>query len=505
MNLQHLKELEDHISTASTCTHPAHLKDFTFDGNSPWAGTTPLLLACQQGELDSVKHIVESWGADVRASATFYLNLSKQRKATIQETTPLFIAALYGYDKIVRYILEKGADVSVKTSNKEGSHEYDGLTPLYAAVSKWQCNSRRSLPQQQEERNAVVRSLLEFGADPVADSFRPSDGKPMWMEPMCGVDAITMLINHGLDLKRRNPQTGETLLLSVMSRTSSYTEEGSLAIIKKLAEKGVDLLARDASGFTPLLRAADDKLYHGRLYLSIFEFLLERDEYSRIEKIEALELAGATILWKAQNAPHFPKAFDYWHRSLHLRHLMETAGESGSSKKISGRKIGSHSEWSTFDELDQLVLHPEEHRIQALLVKLRILSGLDGHGHHFLFSQCITYISDSTTLEDDEKFTQILDIRLEMFDSLIRQRNPLPTRKAFWIGIGYEVDKLVSILSTLQVNYPTLLSFEKLKTSLDLILLTTDKSPFKIIDGELKANNSSIDFIHLYFGSKQPA
>jgi len=182
----------------------------------------------------------------VCASATFYSNLSKQGQPTVGKATPLFVAALYGYDNIVRYLLENGANVSFRTSNENGNPNYDGLTPLYAAVSKWQCNSRRPLLQQHEDRSSVVRLLLESGADPVADTFRPSDGKPMWMEPMCGVDAVTMLIDNGLDLKRPNPQTGEAILLSVMSRTSFYTEEGSLAIIKQLADKSADLLVRDA-------------------------------------------------------------------------------------------------------------------------------------------------------------------------------------------------------------------------------------------------------------------
>jgi len=341
---------------------------------------------------------------------------------------------------------------------------------------------------------------LEFGADPVADSYRPFDGKPMWMEPMCGVDAITVLINHGFDLKRRNPTTGEALLLYVMGRTSFYTEEGSLAIIKQLADRGADLLARNASGFTPLLRAADDQHNDGCLSLSILDFLLERNEYGQIEKIEAMELAGATILSKAQYNPHFPKAFDYWHRSLHLRHQLETTEDSTSSKNISGRKIGSHLEWTTFAELDRLMLHPEEYRFQALLVKLRILSGSGGHRHRFLFTQYVKYISDSTTLKDDEKFSEILDMKLRMFALVIRRPNPLPTHSgAFWIGLAKDVDELVSTLLTIQVNHPTLLSFEKLKTALDLVLLA--KSPI-INDGELEANNSPIGLIIRYCVSR---
>ncbi len=55
MNLQHLQELEDHISK-SNCPHSPGMTHFTFGRTTSWAGTTPLLLACQQGELDSVKH-----------------------------------------------------------------------------------------------------------------------------------------------------------------------------------------------------------------------------------------------------------------------------------------------------------------------------------------------------------------------------------------------------------------------------------------------------------------
>jgi len=218
VDLEHLKELEDHILSRN-CHHSPHLKDFTFDGFTA-LGTTPLILACQHGDLNSVRHIVESWGVDLRDSAPFYSNPSQQSLPTIKEATPLFVAALYGHDQIVRYLLEKGANVSVKTSHNHRSSEHDGLTPLYAAVCDRQYNSRRPLLQQREERCNIIRFLMEFGADPIADTFRPSDGQPIWMETMCGVDAITVFIDHGLDLKRRNPSTGETLLHSVARHLS---------------------------------------------------------------------------------------------------------------------------------------------------------------------------------------------------------------------------------------------------------------------------------------------
>ncbi len=132
---------------------------------------------------------------------------------TVKEATPLFVAACYGFDKIVRYLLDKGADVSAKTSNVSGSspdsygfdYDYHGLTPLYAAtMSDQHFKSRRSLLQQQEDRSNIVRMLLEFGANPISDSFRPFNGQLMWLEEMCGVDSTAALYeDFGLPVRSR--------------------------------------------------------------------------------------------------------------------------------------------------------------------------------------------------------------------------------------------------------------------------------------------------------------
>jgi len=326
---------------------------------------------------------------------------------------------------------------------------------------------------------------LEFGANAMADSYRTSDEMPMWVEKLCGAGAIIALINHGLDLKRRNPLTGETLLHSVASRSRYFNEEDSLAIVKLLVERGADLLALDGNGYTPLRKAADDTYDdHRSLNLDVLDYLLERDEYNRMEKIEALELAGATILSKPQNAPHFPKAFTYWCRSLLLRHQIKTV-------KVVGRKIGRNLEWTTLADLARLMVNPVENTTQALLVKLRILSGFDGHRYHSLSSSYINYVTDSNSLEIDEKFTHILDVRWGMFDLIISRLHPLSTDG--WIRIADDVNQLISTLSTLQRDNPTLLNFERFKTSLDLILLATDRSPFTVPSVQRRTNDYDSD------------
>ena len=195
MKLHQLKQIEDHVSThgSTKCPHPP-LKNVIFGGRL--TGITPLILACNHGQLDSVKHLIENWGVDVRTSDKYYSSnrLMCRGENSLKSATPLFVAAFCGHDNIVRYLLEKGADVSVQTKNRTNLN-YNGLTPLYGAVY------RRFLTQPMVEvrsgRSAIVHSLLEFGANP---SIRPSSRQPIWMQALCDADSITALINHGLDL-----------------------------------------------------------------------------------------------------------------------------------------------------------------------------------------------------------------------------------------------------------------------------------------------------------------
>jgi len=293
MTLHQLQAIEEHISTSS-CSHPP-LKDFVFKGRLK--GSNPLLLACQHGYLDSVKHIVENWGADIQAKAVYYYDLFTAKYSwcilkSIQGATPLFVAACNGHIDIVRYLVEKGANVSAQTSSKTVP-KFVGLTPHHGAVMDlwWEDpddSNSTFFSMAKETRDAIVIFLLESVADP---STIPSDGTPIWMRSCCGANAVTTLINHGLILNQRN-RKGQTVL-HVWSdfRHFRVTEEESLAVIKLILEKGASylLMARDHCGLTPILEAVlceNEK---------VLNFLLESDSNDRLEKIDALELACAVI------------------------------------------------------------------------------------------------------------------------------------------------------------------------------------------------------------------
>ncbi len=53
-----------------------------------------------------------------------------------------------------------------------------------------------------------------------------------------------------------------------------------------------------------------------------------------------------------------------------------------------------------------------------------------------------------------------------------------------WKEIKAEVDHLISTLSSIEQNHPALLNFEKIKTSWDLIVLTTDSSSPRMVTDE---------------------
>jgi len=461
MTLHQLQAIEEHISTSS-CSH-LPLKDFVFKGRLK--GSNPLLLACHHGDLDSVKHIVENWGADIQAKTVYYFDLIASKyswypEKSIQGATPLFVAACNGHINIVRYLVEKGADVSAKTSSKTVL-KFDGLTPLHGAVmdlwwedpadSTYFCTAK-------ETRDAIVLFLLESGADPSTLSF---DGTPIWMRTCCGAKAVTTLINHGLILNQRN-RKGQTILhVWTDFRQFRVTEEESLAVIKLILEKGADylLMARDYCGLTPILEAVLSE-YGEETNETVLNFLLENDSIDRLEKIDALELACAVI--RVRNSS--PLAFEHWRRALRLR-----MNQDPPLHKIPLKlKSGLTKEWTTSEELEQVIQHPSEHDIQSILVQLRILSSRSCRGICYAIHD-ICKNGNCWNILEQGRYVELLDILWAMLE-LMRRDDPAKSEFDETTVLVYNC--LISTLLKMKTNSSVLLNAAIIRTSLNLILLT---------------------------------
>jgi len=492
IGLQHLKEIEHHVQNCEN----SELKDIIFKNprtetpdDPEWdpklhyirGSLSPLHKACFYGELDSVKHIVENWKVNVNQLASFCPAYGGQ--SMIDKATPLFVAATMGHIEVVRYLVEAGADVSAKSSSKYDIYKsssdqpksFRGLTPLYGVVvgsRRVILNSQLSQMQSddRENRRGIVRTLLNAGAAPTLHDIRLLHDFPLWMSEVMGIDgsavnyvkSIAALIDYGLDLNHRTPndEGGNTILHFFTgwigsSRDKGHTEEESLAIVQLLLERGADPKSKNAMGFTPIMRSA----YY--LRLPVLNFLLDRNEISRSEKVDALQLVGAVILVGIHSSSVYQdEAYQYWRKSLQLR---QNADGTVSQKIL---RTGRVQEWMTSEELDRVINNPSEHKIQSFLVGMRILSGISWDAVKSFFGRFEDILRNTTSYSIIQKISMLwvtLDT-IRCFD--VRE-------KGLWFVTLQTAGSLIETLLKLERDDP-FMNDETIQTTLQLIL-TTDQ------------------------------
>ena len=86
------------------------------------------------------------------------------------------------------------------------------------------------------------------------------------------------------------------------------SECGHVAIVEELLKSGAEVTRND-QGMSPLLCAAE------RTKAEVVEFLLSRPEFSKEERIEALELLGASFA-NDKDSYNLDLAYSYLHRAM---------------------------------------------------------------------------------------------------------------------------------------------------------------------------------------------
>lgn len=168
-------------------------------------------------------------------------------------------------------------------------------------------------------------------------------------------------------------------------------ECGSLEIMKLLLSHNAKM-APDAYQMTPLLAAAVTG------HSAIVEYLLTRPECEPMEKISALELLGATFVDKKHD---MLSAYTYWKAALERRHSSAlhlfsssssssddsskqplTSSNGGDVSPLSKERTIKHNPIEAYDfatefmnekELEEIIADPDDVRMQALLIRERIL------------------------------------------------------------------------------------------------------------------------------------
>jgi len=162
-------------------------------------GLTPLLFSARQGDLDSVKALLDA-GAGINTPSGG------------DNTSPLLMAVINGYFDLAAYMIERGADPSLAGDN--------GVTPLYAAINiQWAPRSLYPQPraylQQKLTYLDFMKLLLDKGVNPNVRLMKkvwyqefnfPLLGvdeigaTPFWRAAYAAdVDAMKLLVAHGAD------------------------------------------------------------------------------------------------------------------------------------------------------------------------------------------------------------------------------------------------------------------------------------------------------------------
>ena len=296
---------------------------------------TPLIVAVENGNLDCVKVLLK-YKADIegRGDIKYKHFTNKFRHLSFSGCTPLFVAAVYGNVEILRCLLENGADINAVTHFDQNYY-----TPLMMAINYNHNDAVTFLIDQGADVNLqtktgatalhhavwtfetsleIVSSLIKNGAD-----VNARGGKNKWTPLMMATARgycrmVTFLIKHGayIDLQDSNGHTalhyamvkdekcllgfkhvacskrsdsGEWLFTSHRSPLSERLEQAiKHEEVSKLLGAGASHLC-DNWGLTPLLLASN------KCNVLMVEHLMKQQEIAKEQKIDALELLGASL------------------------------------------------------------------------------------------------------------------------------------------------------------------------------------------------------------------
>ena len=317
-------DLTDLLKRLKTKQRKTALETNTKDGSH---FVTPLIIAAHNGHLSPVK-ILLGYGADIEARGTLKIG-----DEVAEGCTPLWAAAVTGHLDVVRLLIERNADVDGRTST--------GSTPLRAAAVKGHLD--------------VVRCLVESGADVNTRNY--TDGStPLITASYWGqLSVVTYLIDKGafVDLQAKD---GNTALHDAAQR-------GHLEIVSQLLALGASQLPNN-QGLTPLLCACN------QCSIEIVEYLIKRPECTKEQRIDALELLGASIA--NDGSRDIKKAFSYMKRGMEMRY--EDPVHPLLKKKMEPvEAYQNRKESQTLDEL--ALLEGDDHAIgmEGLIIRERIL------------------------------------------------------------------------------------------------------------------------------------
>ena len=316
--------LFDLLKDLNTESRKAALETKIKDGDDL---ATPLIIAARDGKLDFVKVLLR-YEANIEARATIKID-----GEAIKDCTALWVAAAKGHFDVVRLLIEQNAEVDSRTSTNS--------TPLRAAAFMGHLD--------------IVRCLVEKGAD--VNARNNFNGTPLMVTCRNGhLDVASYLVKHGANINLQDNEGSSCLHCA--------SKQGHVQLVCELLALGAKQ-TQNLNRLTPLLEASNN------CKIEMVEWFINRPECSKEQRIDALELLGATIA-NDPDAYDIEKAFSFMKRGMEERY--EDPSCPLLKKKMEPvEAYQNRTESQTLEELS--LLEGDDHAIQmeGLMIRERIL------------------------------------------------------------------------------------------------------------------------------------
>ena len=295
------------------------------DGDRP---TTAFIIASRNGHDKVVKMLLKHYKVDIEQVGTV-----KFDGYVIEGATALWCAAGAGHFDVVRTLVGHGADVNHST--------FTNSTPLRAACF--------------DGRLDIVQYLIEHKAN----IHIPNKYNNTCLMIACykgHTDVALLLLEKGADPNAR-AHCGATAL-------HFSAECGHVTLVKELVRYGGQMIQND-HGMTPLHVAAECSR------ADIVKFFISQPECSRIDRIEAVELLGASFANDKDNYD-IGKTYNYLWLALQER---TSDAENVLLKETMEpvKAYGFRTECQTVDELISIRNEHDTLHMEALVIRERIL------------------------------------------------------------------------------------------------------------------------------------
>ncbi|XP_059474783.1 protein fem-1 homolog C [Neocloeon triangulifer] len=343
---------------------------------------TPLVMACRYGHFDVAEYLIEKCNADIEQPGAVVFD-----GETIEGAPPLWCAAAAGHLAVVKLLVRHGANVNSITKTNS--------TPLRAACFDGHFD--------------IVKFLIEHNAD-IEIANRHGHTCLMIVCYKGHIKIAKFLIGLKADVNRKSVK-GNTAL-------HDCAESGSLEIMKLLLHHGA-VIEVDSYGMTPLLAASVTGHSHIVEYFKQHPGLV-----SRRDMVNAMELLGATYVDKKRD---MMGALSLWRQAMEDRFA---DGKEPILKPESAKTVDAYNnakEVLNLDELEELVSDPDEIRMQALLIRERILGPVHPDTSYYVRYRGAVY-ADAGQFD---RCIALWNYALDMQQKILEPMNPMTQSSLF--------------------------------------------------------------------------